>query len=82
MYRITDCLHIDVLESRINSGADEIQVSEVIICSPQDFKAHMVATDGKGVCFGGFVFPYHILTRMQQRLKGEETLAEVVTHKK
>ena len=31
---------------------------------------------------GGFVYPYNILTRIQQRLKVEETLVEVVKHKK
>ena len=50
IYFIADHIRIDGLELRINSGADEIQVSEVIICSPQDLKAHMVATDGEGVC--------------------------------
>ena len=30
--------------------------------------------------FGGFVWPYNIISRIQQRLKGEETLAEVVKH--
>ena len=45
MDRIADCLRIDGLESRINTGADEMRVDEVIILSLQDLKAHMVATN-------------------------------------
>ena len=82
MDRIADRLHIDVLESRINAGADELWVGEVIISSPQDLKAYLVATNCEGVDFGRFIFPYNILTHIKQRLKGEETLAEVVKHKK
>ena len=82
MDRIADCLWIDGLESHINAGADYLQVSEVIIRSPQYLKAYLVATGGEGVDFGGFVFPYNIITCTQQRLKGEETLSEVVKHKK
>ena len=82
MDRISDCLRIDGLESRINAGADKLRVGEVIIRSPQDLMAHLVATNCEGVDFGGLVCPYNILTRIQQRLKGEETLAEVVKHKK
>ena len=55
MYSITDLLHIDVLESRINASADEMQVGEVIIRSPQDLKAYLVATNCEGVDFGGFL---------------------------
>ena len=54
---ITDCIHIVGLESHINVGADKLQVGEVIIISPKDLKAHLVATDGEGVDFGGFVCP-------------------------
>ena len=82
MYHITDHLHIDVLESRINMGADDLQVGEAIICSPQDIKAHLVATNSERVDFGGFVCLYNILTHIQHRLKVEETFAEVVKHKK
>ena len=32
--------------------------------------------------FGDFICPYNILTCIQQRLKGEDTLSEVVKHKK
>ena len=32
--------------------------------------------------FGGSVCPYNILTHIQQRIKNEETLTEVVKHKK
>ena len=45
-------LLINILESRINSGADDMQVGEVIICSPKDLKAYLVANDGEGVDFG------------------------------
>ena len=82
MDHITDCLFINVLDSRTNAGADEMQVGEVIICYPQYLKAHLFTTDGEGVYFRGFVWPYNILTRIQQRMKGEETLAEVFKHKK
>ena len=57
MDRITDCLCIDGIESRINAGADKMQVGEVIIRSPQYLKAHLVATNGEGGNFGGFVCP-------------------------
>ena len=53
--RITDCLCINGLESRTNTGADDLQVGEVIICSTQYLKAHLVMTDGEEVDFGGFV---------------------------
>ena len=49
---ITDFLRIDGLESRMNTGADEMQVSEVIIHSPQYLKTHLVATNSEGVDFG------------------------------
>ena len=55
--RITDRLHIDGFVSCINSGADELQVGKVIIRSPQDLKAHLVATNSEGLDFGGFVCP-------------------------
>ena len=79
---IDDCLCIDDLESCINSGAYELQVGEFIIRYTQYLKAHMFATDGDGVDFGGFVCPYNIVTLTQKRMKGEETLSEVVKHKK
>ena len=82
MDRITDCLRINGVELRINVGADELQVGEVIICYPQYLKAYLVATDGEGMDFGGFVCPYNILNRIHKRLKGEETLAEIVNQKK
>ena len=75
MDRIADCLRIDGLESRINTGADEMRVDEVIILSLQDLKAHMVATNCEGVGFGSFFYPYNILTRIQQILKGKNTFA-------
>ena len=51
MDSVADRLCIGRLESRINSGADELQVDEVIIYSPQDLKANMVATNCEGVDF-------------------------------
>ena len=79
---ITDLLYIDGLESCINAGADELLVGEVIARFPQDLKSHLVVTNGEGVYFGVFVFPYNILTRTQQRLKGEETLEELFKQNK
>ena len=79
---INDRLRIYGLESRINAGANELQVGEFIICSPKYLMAYLVATDSEEVNFGVFVYPYNILTRIQQRLKGEDTLTEVVKHKK
>ena len=37
-------LHINVLESRINVGDDELQFGEIIIHSPQELRVHLVAT--------------------------------------
>ena len=82
MDRIYDHLHINGLESRINDGADELQVGEFIIRSPQNLKVHLVATKSKAVDLGGFIYPYNIITCIQQSLKGEETLAEVFKQKK
>ena len=82
MDSIADFLCIDGLESRINAGADELRVGEVIILSPQYLKAHLVATNCEGVDFGDFFFPYNILTRIKHGLKGEDNLAEVFKHKK
>ena len=79
---IANRLCIGGLDSRINASADELQVGEVIIYSPQDLKANMVATNCEGVDFWGFLCPYNIITRIQQRLKGEETLEELVKHNK
>ena len=82
MDHIFDQLCIDALELRINTGAGELRVGEVIIFSPQDLKAHLVMTNYSGVDFGGFVCPYNILTHIQQIMKGEDTLEEVFKHKK
>ena len=75
MDRISDRLFIDVLESHINTGTDELQVGGVVICSPKDLKENLVVTNSEGVNFVGFVCPYNILTCIQQRLKSEDTLA-------
>ena len=58
---ITDHLWINGLDSRINNGANELQVGEVIIQSLQDLKAYLVATCSERVDLGDFVFPYNIL---------------------
>ena len=79
---ITDSLHIDGIESHINTVDDELQVGEFTIRSPQDLNVHLVTTDIKGVDFGVLICLYNILTRIQQSIKVEETLAEVVKHKK
>ena len=75
-------LRIYGLESRLNAGADEFAIGEVIVRSPEELKAQMVAVQGEARNFGGFVCVYNILTRMHQRIKGEETMAEVMKHKK
>ena len=82
MDTVSDSLCIDVLESRTNSGANELWVGEVIIRSPQYLKAHLLYTNCEGLNFVGLVCPYNILTRIQQRLEGEDTLTEVVKYKK
>ena len=61
---ISDCLRIDGLESRLNAGADELAVGEMIVRSPEDLKAHMVAVQGEASEFGGFVCVHNILTTM------------------
>ena len=81
MDRIADRLCIDDLESRTNAGCDDVQFGEFIIRSLQYLKAHLVTTNSEGLDLGGFVCPYNILTRIQHKLKGEETLAELVKHK-
>ena len=65
----------------MNKGADDLQVGEIIIGSNPVLKAHLVATNGEEVYFGGSVFPYNIITRIQQNLKSEYTLADLVKHK-
>ena len=65
MYCIDVHLCIDELEPLINAGGDELQIDEVIIHSNQYLKARLVATDGEGVDFGGFICPYNILTHIQ-----------------
>ena len=82
MYRIADHLCVDGLKSGINAGVDDLIVGEVITRTPQDLKAHLGTPDDEGVDFGAFVCPYNILTHIEQRLKGEETLSEVVKHNK
>ena len=79
---IANRLCIGGLDSRINASADELQVGEVIIRSPQYHKTYMVASNCERVDFGSLFCPYNILTNTQKRIKGEETLAEVFKHKK
>ena len=42
-YRISNHLYIDDLESRLNTGADELAVGEMIFHSPEYLKAHLVS---------------------------------------
>ena len=44
--RISDCLRIYGLDSRLNAGDDELAIGGVIVCSPKDLKFHMVAFQG------------------------------------
>ena len=80
--RISDCLRIDSLDSRLNTGSDELQIGEVIERSPEDLKAHMVEVQGEASNFGEFVCVYNIFTRIHQCIKGEETMSEVMKHNK
>ena len=79
---ISDCLRIDGLESRLNAGADELAVGEMIVRSPEDLKTHIVAVQGEASDFRGLIFVYNILTRIQKRIKGEYKMAEVMKQKK
>ena len=49
---INDRLRIYGLESRINAGANELQVDVVIIFSPQDLNAHLSVADSEWVDLG------------------------------
>ena len=53
--RISDWLRIDGLESRMNVGADELAIGEVIVHSPEDLKYHMVKFQCEASNFGGFM---------------------------
>ena len=75
-------LQIYGLESRLNAGAEDLAIGEVIVRSPEDLKAHMSAVQGEASNFGGFICVYNILTRLHQCIKREETMAEVTKHKK
>ena len=39
---MSDRLCIDGLYSRLNAGTDELAIGEVVFCSYEDLKAHMV----------------------------------------
>ena len=75
-------LCIDGLESRLNVGDDELAIGGVVFRSPEDLKAHMVEIKGEANDFGGLVCVYSVFTRINQRIKGEERMAEVMTHNK
>ena len=79
--RISYFLRIDGLESRLNAGAGELSVGEVIVWSPEDLKAHMFAVQGEASDFVGFLCVYNILTKIHQRIKGEDKMSEVMKHK-
>ena len=80
--RISDRLHIDGLESRLNAGNDGLAIGEMIVHSTEDLKAHMVEVQGEAINLGVLFSVYNILTRIQQHIKGEETMAEVMKHNK
>ena len=80
--RISDCLRIDGLGSRLNAGADELDVGETIVRSPEELKEHLVSFQGEASDFGGLVCVYNILTRIHQLIKGEKTMEEVMKNKK
>ena len=42
-YRISYHQRIEGLESRLNTGSDELAIGEVIVCSPEDLESHKVA---------------------------------------
>ena len=81
-YRVSDCLRIGGLESRLNAGADEVAIGEVILRSPEYLKAHTVVVQGGTSDFGVFVCVHNILPRIKQHIKGEKTMAEVMKHNK
>ena len=56
---LSDHLCIYGLESRLNAGADEISIGELIVRSPDDPKAHMVEVQGEASNFGGFFYLKH-----------------------
>ena len=66
----------------MNVGADELAAGEIIVRSPEDLKAHLVSFQGEASDFGGFVCVYNILTRINQLIKGEEKMVEVMKHRK
>ena len=80
--RISDCLRVGGFRSRLNAGADELAVGETIVRSHEDLKAHLVSFQGEASDFGGFVCVYNILTRINQLIKGEEKMVEVMKHRK
>ena len=75
-YRISDHLHINLSESRLNAGADELAIVEEIFRSPEYLKVHIVAFQGESSNCRGFVCVYKILKRIHQRINGEETVDE------
>ena len=42
----------------MNTEADELAIGQVIVCSPEDLKAHMVTVQGEASNFGGLVCVY------------------------
>ena len=48
---IPDRLSIDGLGSSMNTGAGEIAIGEVIVCSTEYLKAHMVEIQGEAIKF-------------------------------
>ena len=66
----------------LNAGDDEISVGGLIVRSPEYLKAHLVSVQGDSSDFGGLFCVYNILTEIHQRINGEDTMAEVMKHRK
>ena len=58
----------------MNEVADELAAGEMIFCPNEDLEAHLVSVQGETSDFGGLVCIYNTLTRIHQRIKGEETM--------
>ena len=55
MKKISYRLRIDGLDSRLNAGADELTIVQVIVRSTEDLKIHMVELQDEASNFGGFI---------------------------
>ena len=55
MKKISYRLRIDGLDSRLNAGADELTIVQVIVRSTEDLKIHMVELQDEASNFGGLI---------------------------